>query len=174
MTRFALLLPLLLAGCYEDTCDPGCCVDPSDSVDNGTLSHLRSTLTLDPALTDVERSAVISAADAWRQATDLQVEISFVLGERALGHAAVVRAPPGLLKPGMLASTTDSVIAIGEALEGSGYLRAGLVHEFGHYLGLGHEPDLPDDIMYPCTHEDMPTTPTPDAVHDLRVLYDLP
>lgn len=167
-----MLAALAVAGCYEDECNPMYCVDPSENADNWSLSHLRSTLSLDPELSEREQSAAIQAAQSWQAALGSSVQISLVPGE-ATERFAVRRARPGELKPGMLASARGTVIAIGESLEGSGYLQGGLTHEFGHYLGLGHEPELPDDIMYPCTHDGMPSVPTPDAVHDLQKLYDL-
>jgi hypothetical protein len=162
---------LLLAGCYKETCDPGCCVDPAQNEDTRLDSHVKSTLALDASLTQEEQSAAMAAADAWAKATDGQVSISLSVVDDVPDSFTVRRAPSGVLKPKMVASTKDSVISLDADLSTSEFLRPALVHEFGHYLGLGDEPDLPDDIMYPCTHEDMPGKPTPDALHDLRVLY---
>jgi hypothetical protein len=41
---------------------------------------------------------------------------------------------------GLVVGVLDNPVALGEAL----------AHEIGHYLGLGHEDDLPGNIMYPA------------------------
>lgn len=177
MRRLALALPaLLLAGCYDAACDPQYCFDPSEITDNWVQSNLRSTLTLDPSLSEAELGAVFAAGDAWGEATNGEVDIKFVMGEEGSlpAHYVVRRAREGGLRPGELAATGTTIMILGDGLGENQHLRPVLLHEFGHYLGLGHEPDLPEDIMYPYTHEGMPSAPTADAVSDLRKLYELP
>ncbi len=166
-------LLLLVTGCGTN-CPPQYCVDRGDNADVWLGSHLRSTLTIDSRLSVAEIDAATAAADSWESATGGRVKISFVTSDDIPDNFVVTRARDQDLLPGELAFTSGSVVAIGASLEASGYLQQSLVHEFGHYLGLGHEPDLPNDIMYPCTHEGMPSVPTPDALHDLRVLYEEP
>lgn len=166
------LFALGAAGCYEDTCPIAGHQDPAEVEDRSVETHLVSTLTLDTRLSPAEQDAALRAAELWGSATNGRVQITLSPGDPE-EHFAVRRAEPGVLQPGMLAGSTLTVIHIGTGLEGSGYMQGSLVHEFGHYLGLGHEPDRPNDIMYPCTHSGMPDAPTPDALRDFDQLYEV-
>lgn len=164
------LLALALSGCYEDTCAVAGSQDSAELEDRNVEAHLVSTMTLDAELSEPEQDAARRAAELWGNATNGRVQITLDLGVPT-EHFAVRRAAPDVLKPGMLAGSTLTVIHIGPGLQDSGYMQGSLVHEFGHYLGLGHEPERPNDIMYPCTHAGMPDEPTPDALQDFGELY---
>lgn len=178
MWKFIILVVsmLLATGCHADECKPeyGTCPEPADESlrDVYVSNNLTSTLTLSPELSDAEIEAVIAAADAWREASGGKIDIQFVATDGAMPERYVVRrAYDGELGKGQLAAYQATHIKIGAQLESNQYFHQSLVHEFGHFVGLGHEPELRDDIMYPYTHEGMPSAPTPDAVSDLKRLY---
>lgn len=177
MWKTAVLVLLLAAGCVEGPCEEkyGTCPSdlPEDQRDDWRGANLQSTLVLDPNLSQAELDAVLAAADAWESATRGKVRVACVVGDGELPAHNVVRcAHTDELKTAELASTGTTIMLLGSGLGANPHLRAVVMHEFGHYLGLGHEPDLLDDIMYPYTHDGMPESPTPDALSDLRDLYD--
>jgi hypothetical protein len=173
-----VLLMLLGVGCVEGPCEKkyGTCPAslPADQEDDWRGSNLDSTLTLDPSLSDAELEATANAVEAWGKATNGKVRIKLVMGEadNLPTHAVVRRAHAGELKDGELASTGTTILSLGEGLGDNPYIQSVLMHEFGHYLGLGHEPELFDDIMYPYTHDGMAVDATPDALGDLKELYE--
>ena len=168
MLKFiSLLLVLVCIGCAEEVTRPG------DQEDMRRVHNLQSTLVIDPSLSTAELDAIFAASDAWTEATQGKVKLTFVIGEigKLPNTHVVLRAPVGRLPPAELAATGSTFMFLSDELRSSPHMDSALVHEFGHYFGLGHEPDLPDDIMYPDTHVGMPTAPTADALDDLKVLY---
>lgn len=170
-----LLIALLCLGCSEGPCEPmyGTCESdlPEDQRDHWNGDNLHATLTLDPDLTFAELDAVIAAAESWEAATEGRVQLELVYGHIPMPERyAVRRATPGQLETSTLAMTGHTVITLSPV--GTHPSLQGIVlHELGHFLGLGHEPEKPYSIMYPYVSEDMPSLPTADAVADLRRLY---
>lgn len=173
-----LLLALASVGCVEGPCEKkyGTCpaLLPEDQEDTWRGSNLESKMVVDPSLSEAELEAVFAAGDAWSKATKGKVKVTFEIGEEgALPPSYIVRrAHAGELKAGELAATGSTNISLGEGLSDNQYIQSVLMHEFGHYLGLGHEPDVFEDIMYPYTREGMPVVPTSDALGDLKELYE--
>lgn len=168
------LLSLGLVGCHPDTCKPeyGCQLNIDDDPDRYLASHLVSEFTVDPSLRAEEVEALLAAADSWNLATDGKVRIRFAMmgeGDVMPERMVVRRAVEGELEPKMLASYFAEAVRIRQDVDAR-WLKPVLVHELGHFLGLGHEGD-PDSIMYPNVHHGMPEEPTADAVDDLAYLY---
>lgn len=168
---------LALSGCGADTCnrDHGC-RDGIDAGDAYEPEHLRAQLIVDPELSAAEVEALHAAVDAWRAATSDRASVSLMLVEpgAALPERLVVRrARAGELTGKQHAAYYRDAIAIGPLLEASPHATAELVHELGHFFGLGHE-DNRADVMYPFTHDAMPSGPTPDAIADLAAIYEWP
>lgn len=160
------------AGCHPDDCDPKYCVEevpPGEEADRYSASHLHSEWTVDPALTAPEVEALLYAGDAWTTCTDGKVTMTFTIGDELPERMVVRRSRPNELDDGMLASYHRQRIAIRAEVDAR-WLRPVLVHELGHFLGLGHEASK-DSIMYRRIHEGMPEEPTPDAIADLAHLY---
>ncbi len=173
-----VLMACLCVGCIESACEKkyGTCPQllPPEQEDHWRGENLQSTLSIDPSLEAVEIEAIKAAVDAWEEATDGRIHVELVLAEEGkLPKQAVVRrAQAAELKDGELAITYTTVMKLREGLSEHRHLNEVLLHEFGHYFGLGHEPDLLEDIMYPSTHRNMARMPTPDALDDLRELYE--
>jgi len=147
----------------------GCRDGINDVDDYFHAEHIDSKVTVDSSLSNKELAAVSRAVELWHDATGGKVNIELTIGETLPGQRFVVRrALPGELEPNMLASYFNDNIRIGEGAQGE--LDGILVHEFGHYLGLGHE-DVTSSIMYPCAYGGMPEAPTPDAIADLKAIY---
>lgn len=142
---------------------------PEDQRDHWAGDNIKATLAIDPELSPAEVDAVLTAAEAWREVSNGKVRLSFTYG--AANAWAIRKALPGQLPHGTVAWCGVDVITLGSIGTGS-LLRGAVLHELGHFLGLGHEPSLPEDIMYPYVSDNMPTSPTPDAVSDLRKLYE--
>lgn len=173
-----LLLALaawLLLGCSVDPCyNPMYCPGDGPDADTWQLDHLKSTLVIDPVLEPDEVDAVLAAAAAWEAALPGRIHIEFVFlaADESVANRSVVRRawPRDHFADTWLATTDGSRIALSEQLRAHDYMGPALVHEFGHYFGLGHETDS-SDIMFPATTDHMPTGPTPKALADLDALY---
>ena len=170
----ALIVLPLLTGCGGGGChrEYGCW-DGIEQGDRYEYGHVGATLTISPELTPGEVEALHTAVEAWADATAGRAYVRLMLTSDAdsLPERLVVRrAKAGELSSKERAAYHRDAIVIDNVLESTGYIVPALVHELGHFFGLGHESD-PNDIMFPHTHKGMPTAPTTDAVSDLAAIY---
>lgn len=171
------LAALLLGGCSADDCSRayGCRdgIEPSDAYEP---DHLTATLTVDPELSAAEVEALTVAVDAWAEATEGRAAVRLVIaapGQPLPERFVVRRARAGELAANERAAYWRDALTLAPSLESGGYMTPSLVHELGHFFGLGHEDD-PADIMYARTHTGMAAAPTADALADLAAIYEWP
>jgi hypothetical protein len=142
--RWLWLVTLL--GCSET----GECLVYGEPESVAVPSHLQATVTVDHRFSPAEQAAVQSAADDWREATAGRAALELVTGdadEWAINGVDRIDECP---KCAGLTDLGPPAIELSRSrITGLPMFRAVVLHELGHFFGLGHSTD-PKLLMFGC------------------------
>jgi hypothetical protein len=135
-----------LLGCSE----PGECHVYGGQESVSVPSHLQATVTVDYRFSSAERDAIQSAADDWLDATNGRAALELVIGDSAEWAINSVDRIGRCPKCAGLTDLGPPAIELGRSrITGLPMFRAVVLHELGHFFGLGHSSD-PKLLMFGC------------------------